>query len=263
MIDKNKIRILVIPDVHARNFWREPVGWVLANTNVRVIFLGDFLSPYPDEFELGVDYKTLAIETLEDILKVKKTMGKFVTLLLGNHDCSYRFTPDMCECRTDYENYPKIKHLFVENKDLFQLADEEYIGDRHFIFSHAGIHKGYVKFAFPNEYGTITEKNVVDWFNNAYLTEDECVINTLGMYDVYRGWGGYDYGSLVWADLHSWFEKNGYDGYGCQVFGHTQLQHGCGGFINKNIACLDSAEAFVITDAGEIIPWNKLKEELV
>jgi hypothetical protein len=36
------------------------------------------------------------------------------------------------------------------------------------------------------------------------------------------------------------------------VFGHTQLEHGCGGIIRENIALLDSAEAFIINELGEI-----------
>ena len=81
----------------------------------------------------------------------------------------------------DYYNFEKIRNTFIENKDLFQHADEEYIEDKHYIFSHAGIHKGYVKYAFPDEFDSITEENVVDYFNNAYFTEDPQVINSLGM----------------------------------------------------------------------------------
>ena len=33
------IKILVIPDVHERDFWREPVNEVLYNTDARIIFL--------------------------------------------------------------------------------------------------------------------------------------------------------------------------------------------------------------------------------
>lgn len=261
MVNKDKIRLLVIPDVHGRDFWREPVGWVLKNNNARVVFLGDYCDCYPNDFDKGVDYQEKAVQGLRDIIGLKKEHPKRITLLLGNHD-AYRWNmTDICDCRTDYQRYEIIHRLFEDNKDLFQLADEEYIGDRHFIFSHAGIHKGYVKFAFPDEYDSITDKNVVDYFNNAYLTDDERVIDSLGMYDLYRGCGGYDYGSLVWADIHSWFPRQEYDGYGdYQIVGHTQLQHGCGGFIEDKIADLDSAEAFAITVEGEIIPWNKLEK---
>lgn len=139
---------------------------------------------------------------------------------------------------------------------MFQLADEEYINGIHYIFSHAGIHKGYVKYAFPDEFGSITEENVVDYFNNAYFTEEPKVINSLGMYDAYRGYGAYDYGSIVWADIHSWL-KDEDDGYAYNIVGHTQLEHGCGGIITDKVADLDSAEAFIINDLGQIKSFNQ------
>lgn len=246
---EDNIKVLVIPDVHGREFWREPVMKVLNETDARVIFLGDYLDPYPHEFDHN-NYKETAIGIFNNIIDLKKEFGNRIVLLLGNHDCGYRFDLDICDCRTDYKNFERIKNIFMENKDLFMLAHEETINDRHFIFSHAGIHKGYVDFAFSDEKDSINESNVVNYFNNAYLTDDQKVIGSLSMYDEYRGWGGYDYGSLVWADVRSWEKEN--DGYGYNVFGHTQLQHGCGGFITENYALLDSAEAFIINDLGEI-----------
>lgn len=138
---------------------------------------------------------------------------------------------------------------------MFRLADEEYIENKHYIFSHAGIHQGYVKYAFPEEFDSITEENVVDYFNNAYLTEEPHVINSLCMFDKYRGYGAYDYGSIVWADIHSWM-KDDYDGYAYNVVGHTQLKHGCGGIITDKVADLDCAQAFIINELGEIKPFD-------
>ena len=252
--------ILVIPDVHGRDFWIEPVQQTLENTDARIVFLGDFCDPYPTEFEKGFDYRKKAIEGLREIIEMKKQFPDRITLLLGNHD-SYMFNEgkNICDCRTDHRNYNAIQKLFQDNKNLFQLADEATINGCHFIFSHAGIHKGYVKFAFPDEYESIDDNNVVAYFNNAYFAEEPRLIRSLGMYDNYRGWGGYDYGSIVWADIHSWFPRQENDGYGdYQVVGHTQLVHGSGGFMNDKIADLDSAEAFVITDEGEIKQYSKL-----
>lgn len=248
---ENNIKILVIPDVHGREFWREPVKEVLGNTDAKVIFLGDYVDPYAYEFERGVNYEEITIGILNEIIGIKKEFGNRVTLLIGNHDCGYRFDLDICDCRTDYTNFERIRNIFVTNKELFQLADEAYINGKHFIFTHAGIHKGYVDYAFPDEKDDINEENIVSYFNNAYYTEEPHVINSLGLYDKFRGRWGYDVGSLVWADYHSWGKE--YDGYAYQVFGHTQLEHGCGGIIRENLALLDSAEAFIINELGEII----------
>lgn len=251
---EDNIKILIIPDVHGREFWREPVKEVLEKTDARIVFLGDYLDPYPWDFGHN-HYQQQAIDVFNEIINLKKENKDRITLLLGNHDCGYRFDLKICDCRTDYRNFERIRSIFVENKDLFQLADELYVGDKHYIFTHAGIHKGYIEFAFPTEYETINESNIVAYFNNAYFTEEPKVINTLGMYDVYRGYGGYDYGSLVWADFRSWFGGD-YDGYGYQVVGHTQLQHGCGGIIEENIADVDSAEPFIINELGELKKKN-------
>lgn len=248
---EENLKVLIIPDVHGREFWKEPVKRVLEKTDARIVFLGDFLDPYPEEYKKGENYKENAIVNFNEIINLKKEYKDRITLLLGNHDLGYRFNLDICNCRTDYKNLERIKNIFLENKDLFQLADEEYVGEKHYIFSHAGIHKGYVKLVFENEFDKITEENVVDYFNNAYFTEDPKVINSLGMYDGFRGWGGYDYGSIVWADIHSWLIRD-FDGYAYNVVGHTQLEHGCGGIIEENVADLDSAEPFIINDLGEL-----------
>ena len=251
------IKYLILGDIHGRHFWKNPVNDVLENTDANIVFLGDYLDCYPNDFEVKTNYVDSAINNFEEILKTKNKFPERITLLIGNHDCTYRYGKYICECRTDYRNYNTIRDIFLLNKDLFQLADETIINGKHFIFSHAGIHKGYIKYAFPDICDSIDENNIVDYVNKAYRAEDEAFIKSLGMYDRYRGWGGYDYASLVWADLHSWFESDRNDGYGYQVFGHTQLKHGCGGCIAKHIACLDSAEPFVITEEGEITQYNE------
>lgn len=245
-----EIKYLIIPDVHGREFWCEPVKHALKNTDAHIVFLGDYLDCYPHEFEHGFDFKEHSIANFNEIISLKKENNDRITLLQGNHDEGYRFDLDICDCRTDYKNFERIRKIFIENKDLFQLADEAYVNGKHFIFSHAGIHKGYIDFAFPDEKDNINEDNVVAYFNNAYYTEEPHVINSLGMYDRYRGSWGYEVGSLVWADVHSWLGE--YDGYGYQVFGHTQLEHGCGGIIQENFAMLDCAQAFIINELGEI-----------
>ena len=250
--------MVIIPDVHGRDFWVEPVQQTLENTDARIVFLGDYLDCYSHEFDEDVGYERQTIERFKEIIEIKKQYNNKIRLLLGNHDCGYRFSLDICDCRTDYKNYNEIHKLFLDNKDLFQLADEASVNGRHYIFSHAGIHKGYVKFAFPDEYEAINDNNVVAYFNNAYLTEEPRVINSLGMYDKFRVWGGYYFGSIVWAEIHSWFPRQENDGYGdYQVVGHTQLVHGCGGFMDDKIADLDSAEAFVITEDGDIVQYSK------
>ena len=48
---KKDIKILIVPDVHGREFWRQPVTEVLNDPglkNTRIVFLGDYVDPYFD-----------------------------------------------------------------------------------------------------------------------------------------------------------------------------------------------------------------------
>lgn len=71
-------RILVIPDVHGRSFWREPLNKI--DEFDHVIFLGDYMDPYPGE----ATYEE-ALQSLKDIISLKKKYPDKITLLIGNH----------------------------------------------------------------------------------------------------------------------------------------------------------------------------------
>lgn len=50
------IRILIIPDVHGRTFWREPVLDTLQDTDSRIIFLGDYFVIFINTVYRNTDY---------------------------------------------------------------------------------------------------------------------------------------------------------------------------------------------------------------
>ncbi|MGM9533531.1 metallophosphoesterase, partial [Intestinibacter sp.] len=108
------MKILIIPDVHGRTFWRKAIEVI--NNYDFIVFLGDYLDPYSYE---GIT-KEQAIEEFNDIIKFKKDNMYKVILLLGNHDCSYLFDFGSAS-RYDYKNSDKIKSIFKENKELFTL----------------------------------------------------------------------------------------------------------------------------------------------
>lgn len=77
------MKILVLGDLHCRLFWREAVeSW-----DDYIIFLGDYIDPYPYEFEKEPN----PIDTLLDVLNFKDRNQDRVTLLLGNHKLSNFF----------------------------------------------------------------------------------------------------------------------------------------------------------------------------
>lgn len=272
-MDKD-IQILLIPDVHGRQFWKQPVMEVLENTNAKIIFLGDYLDVYPQEFaekygfKLDVYtqenydkiYKLLddTVDMFGEIIELKKKYPERITLLVGNHDCGYAVGTKICEVRRDKRNAHKICKLFDDNRELFKLADEARIADKHFIFSHAGINKTYAERCFDD----VNEDNVVSLFNEAWWENNYGIMDSLGQYSVFRGWGGGDYGSLVWADAREWFQeqymsdvKN--EAYGYAVVGHTHLS---GPHFEENMAFIDTADAYYINSEGEIKKYYEKEE---
>ena len=79
-------RILIIPDVHGRDFWKDPVYESLNDENIHIVFLGDFTDAYSAEWDLGFDYLQHTIDNLKEIIEIKKRYPDRINLLLGNHD---------------------------------------------------------------------------------------------------------------------------------------------------------------------------------
>ena len=89
-------RLLVIPDLHGRKFWRETLANNIGQID-KVIFLGDYLDPYPEEIEENPDLMECndfydsqnLLKMLEDIISLKKNEPNKYILLTGNHTDSY------------------------------------------------------------------------------------------------------------------------------------------------------------------------------
>jgi hypothetical protein len=249
-------KYLIIPDVHGRDFWREPVKVTLGATNADIVFLGDYHDPYPQEFNYDEDYLDRSVQQFKEILELKKQYPDRITLLIGNHDCGYAIGDDICSSRMDRWHRGELEKLFQENRNLFQITKEVDIAGRHFIFSHAGILKGWVKSVWGDE-ADDSSFNVVDQLNNAWLVEDWRILDRLGDYDSWRGWGGYKYGSPVWSDIRAWAEVTPEETYGFNIVGHTQLQRQ---LVLDTIADLDCRKAFYLDDQGVLRSYDSDEE---
>lgn len=247
---KSEIKILIIPDVHGRAFWIDPVREVLANTDAHIIFLGDYLDPYDYEWEDGVDPRRVSIQRFEQILDLKRQNPERITLLIGNHDCGYCLGDDICSSRMDHRNRKEIEGIFGDNASLFQLAYDCDIAGKHFVFSHAGILKGWADLCWGEEEVSKKDFNVVDALNAAWVSANYGILNALGDYDNYRGWGGYQYGSPVWSDIRSWIRVTPEETFGFNIAGHTQCEEKP--VILDTIADLDCRKAFYIDGDGNI-----------
>lgn len=250
------IHTLIIPDVHGRDFWREPVMETLQGTDAHIVYLGDFHDPYSHEFKDGDDYLQKSVDQFKEIIELKRQNPGRVTLLIGNHDCGYAIGDDICSSRMDRSHRRELEDLFQDNRELFQLAEECDIAGKHFVFSHAGILKGWVRVVWGDEMDK-PGFNVVDHLNNAWLTSNYGVLDALGDYDQYRGYAGYKYGSPVWSDIRSWVRVTPEETYGFNIVGHTQLQRQ---LVLDTIADLDCRKAFYIDDQGVLRSYDTNEE---
>ncbi len=152
--------------------------------------------------------------------------------------------------------------MYAENIELFDLAWETEINGKRYFFSHAGVRKGWLKcvsgewFAWDD-----TDKlPPADMFNNAFHKAyekgqeelRESFEYLIGVYSFYRGYGGWDYGSIVWADIREYGNEDGVEFPDVMfICGHTQLR-------DKPIVCdwvadLDVRRPFVLdTETGKI-----------
>lgn len=72
--------ILIIPDVHGRSFWKEPIEKYKEQYD-KIIFLGDFSDSY--NFENITRKETIKI--LKDVIDFKINNMDKTILLIGNH----------------------------------------------------------------------------------------------------------------------------------------------------------------------------------
>lgn len=221
------MKLLIVPDVHGRDFWKEPCEHY--DEFDKVIFLGDYLDHYPGESTIEHD-----IETLKDIIKFKKEHSDKVILLIGNHDCPYIWPYTYGKalgnywCRHDNLNHEEIHKLFTDNLDLFTLAWDCPYKDSKVLFTHAGVNQGFKEIC-----GLDAEQ-----INNFFLKEksgDIPNIVGLAIASLYRG--GYEqWGSPVWADVDEHINEVE-EVY--QIFGHTYRK------------LLIYGEHFIMTDVGK------------
>ena len=236
--------MIIIPDIHGRTFWKEPVTKAL-ETGESIIFLGDYVDPY--EYE-GVPMGGL-VPMLERIISIKREHPGQVTLLLGNHDLHY-LSEDLGGSRYDYSRAVFYVRLFRDNSELFQMAAEAEIGGQKFLFSHAGVKRGWLD--FEDDYlGKLAPEDVCSRLNEMWIDKEQrpALLDILADISTSR-WGAQPYGSPVWNDVEDMADDaDELPGY-YQIFGHSQQEENP--VIGEHFACLDCRRAFIVNDKGSI-----------
>ena len=224
-------KILIVPDVHGRTFWHKAEE--LIDEVDQVVFLGDYLDPYPHE---GISFDDALVEfTL--ILLFKEKYPDKVVLLLGNHDMHYVIKEFMNCSRLNKSKRKELHDLYNECIDDFNLV--HFIEDK-YLFSHAGLYE-----AWMDKYNlSIDElKDHKTFLKERWRTLEDC------------NWrrGGYDLaGSCVWEDIRESIVQDSLILHVRQIVGHTQLDQKP--YITDNIACLDVRRCFILdTSTDEII----------
>ena len=239
---KNK-RILIIPDVHGRSFWKKALE---TGKYEKVVFLGDYADPYEEE---GITDNE-AFYNLLDIIVYKQQNPKQVMLLLGNHDLHYysEYYHELAEgSRYSPQAAITLHNLFQDYKKLFRLAWETDFGDRHYLFSHAGITQSWLK----RNLDLIQEP---DARHLNHLLKTQKGLEALAQVGAIRC-GCYPSGSIVWADSDELVVSNPLPST-YQIVGHT-IQFN-GPVITDKFACLDCLAAFSLDQEGEIKPVTEI-----
>ncbi len=260
-------RILVVPDVHGRTFWKEPVGKYIDLVD-KIVFLGDYLDPYNGEEGIAQDI----FLNLMNIVDLKLCHPDKVVLLKGNHDEHYSsrvFRELAGGSRMDELHWDNYHVLFNDYGDLFKIAHLETVHGIPYLFTHAGI--------------TVYWLNVVNsklWHlnDNEISVADEEIVERINALDTdargqallsvvgrSRSWFGEKTGSVLWADIEEHSIPDAPKAYSLdkvfQVFGHTKLNKDHDMIEFDDFAMIDSRQCFMIDEGkkGKIVPLKDYK----
>ena len=133
------MKTVVIGDVHGRSLWKLIVNQ--EQDADRIVFIGDYF----DSFDIKGEEQ---LNNFLDIIEYKKSSGKEVIMLIGNHD--FHYFPEVGNTGTSgYQGIFKhqIEPTIDANREHLQMA---YQFDE-YLFSHAGISSKFLDSVFGND----------------------------------------------------------------------------------------------------------------
>ena len=252
-------KILVVPDIHGETFWKEPILKYIEQVD-RIIFLGDYLDPYPEE---GKEYPPQGLfDNLMDIIDIKRDHMDNVVLLKGNHDQHYAsetFRDMACASRCDTINWSLYNAVFVKNKELFKLAHLEDVRGLPYLFSHAGLTLNWINkvnsgvWKLADNKISIASPDIVERINA--LDESEEGQKMLCVVGRFRNMIGAKSGSVLWADIEEHAIPDAPKAYGLnkvfQVVGHSRVNDEYDKVEFDNLVLIDSQQCFMIDESIE------------
>lgn len=123
------MKTIVLGDIHGRTMWKDIVN---KENPDRVIFIGDYFDSreeYTAEDEMN---------NFLDIIEYKKTSGKEVILLIGNHDFHY-LELDKEYSGFQYGAHVSIHQLLKKHREHLQMAYFLHGAFGDILFTHSGV----------------------------------------------------------------------------------------------------------------------------
>lgn len=243
--------VLIIPDIHGRNFYKNAISEAV-ESNIEIVCLGDYLDPYfGDEIhEEGV------FAPLRELVQLKKSRPHMTHLLLGNHDCSYFYSSRLCPSRYDRENALWYHGFFRSNAQLFSLFYDTTVAGKRFLLSHAGITKRWLSAVGKGNLDQTLQWlriGLMEFCLDRKMTEIWEYLSHVGEERGGRDQGG----SIIWADFFEHADKKNWidDDNIIQIVGHTQL-NSHPARIDNRLYCLDCRSPFYVDNKGVIRSWG-------
>lgn len=228
------MKILTVGDIHGSDIWKK----INFKDYDLVIFIGDY-------FDSFIYFPKEEIKNFLELVYTARQTNNII-FLIGNHDIQYFLyyskLKDKIKCSGfKEEKVNPIIEIYNENKHLFKSSFQI----DNFIWSHAGISKGY--FNKLIELNKINDTfSIAENLNLLYDNEDEiisCVSKKRGGLDLF--------GSHFWSDIsETYFDS--LEGYN-QIVGHSKVKFITTRNINQNttityVDCLHNENEFLLLD---------------
>ncbi len=184
---------IIIPDIH-QNIDR--LNSILQTPECQeaqeIIFLGDYFDSFDYDF-----YTPEMCKFLNNNINNER-----YTFLIGNHDIHYISSNTNYRCSGWSFQKQSIVDKFLDKQVIRKLRPFKYemIQDKHFLFSHAGLHPSFVPFNFSD---MLKDNNVSDWFNNLEQSTMAKLISGINdpLFGAGKDRGGFQkIGGITWLD---------------------------------------------------------------